>query len=725
MHDFFHEVRRDRRRLAEIARPTPQQLHVPLRAYAWNLLTSRFGPADVDEIPLTLLANPLVREAFEVPPEVAVPLDEDGDPDLGPGGAAGQARRVRALRSHLAERWRRDGVRCLRPPFAAAPIGGGIRLLARTLGLTRLDAAILQLAVAVSLSRQLARLVGAFPTTRREQVAAVAASALGASPAEVRRRVAAGAPLFQSGLLRLHPDIEAYDTWSVTPHPKLPSLVQERGLGPDALLSRFLAREPAPALGLADFAHLRADLDVARRLLAAGLDARRPGLNVLLHGPSGTGKTQVARALAAAVGVPLFAAGAADEDGDPITGQDRLGELRIGHRLLARSRALLVFDEWEDLAPRRMPWSDGELRGVPKLWFNRLLEENPVPTLWITNGLDEIDPAYLRRFAQVIRFPALGEAQRRTVWERVAPDLDDAGRRERAAAYDVSPGEIASAIAGARLVGGGAPDAAALDRILSAAVRAVPGRRVATARRAGEEYRLEAVNASTDLARLTESLCAWTPGAGAGVSLCLYGRSGTGKSEWVHHLARRMARPLVVRRVSDLESKWVGETEQNLARAFDEAEQQDAVLLLDECDWLLADRRGAQHAWELSRVAEALQQLEAYRGVVACTTNLFRELDQAVLRRFVHKIEFRALRPEQAVLMWESHLARFCGPAGDAARAAIADALRRMRGLTPGDFGVVARRAAQVVGAWGPEALVRELEAESLARGHEGRTVGF
>jgi transitional endoplasmic reticulum ATPase len=253
----------------------------------------------------------------------------------------------------------------------------------------------------------------------------------------------------------------------------------------------------------------------------------------------------------------------------------------------------------------------------------------------------------------------------------------------------------------------------------------VPGRRVATARRAGEEYRLEAVNASTDLARLTESLCAWTPGAGAGVSLCLYGRSGTGKSEWVHHLARRMARPLVVRRVSDLESKWVGETEQNLARAFDEAEQQDAVLLLDECDWLLADRRGAQHAWELSRVAEALQQLEAYRGVVACTTNLFRELDQAVLRRFVHKIEFRALRPEQAVLMWESHLARFCGPAGDAARAAIADALRRMRGLTPGDFGVVARRAAQVVGAWGPEALVRELEAESLARGHEGRTVGF
>jgi transitional endoplasmic reticulum ATPase len=233
------------------------------------------------------------------------------------------------------------------------------------------------------------------------------------------------------------------------------------------------------------------------------------------------------------------------------------------------------------------------------------------------------------------------------------------------------------------------------------------------------------VNASVNVVRLVEALCDWRPGPGAGVSLCLYGRPGTGKSELVAYLAKRMARPLVARRVSDLVSMWLGETEQNIARAFEEAEQQGAVLLLDECDSFLRDRRFAHHSWERTQVNELLQQIEGFRGVVACTTNLFGDLDQAVLRRFVHKVEFFPLLPEQAVLMWDAHLARFLSSGGEAERTAIAEALRCIPGITPGDFAVVARRVAQLRGTWTAVALLRELETEVAARRGERRAIGF
>jgi SpoVK/Ycf46/Vps4 family AAA+-type ATPase len=269
-------------------------------------------------------------------------------------------------------------------------------------------------------------------------------------------------------------------------------------------------------------------------------------------------------------------------------------------------------------------------------------------------------------------------------------------------------------------------DRAALDRILAGVVDAQPGRKRASVRRAGAEYRLDAVNASTDLVAIAGRLAGWKPTGGVGLSLCLYGRSGTGKSEFVHHVARLMGRPVVVRRPSDIESMWVGGTEKNIAAAFAEADAEGAVLLFDEVDSLVRDRRQAQRSWELSHVNEFLQQLEACRGVVACTTNLFRELDQAALRRFTFKVEFLAPRAEQLLALFDAHLAsRLADPAEATDRGQLGRALRRAGTLVPGDFAVVARKAEVLGGRWTLAALVEELSAEVRARGEEGRAVGF
>ena len=127
--------------------------------------------------------------------------------------------------------------------------------------------------------------------------------------------------------------------------------------------------------------------------------------------------------------------------------------------------------------------------------------------------------------------------------------------------------------------------------------------------------------------------------------LCFYGPPGTGKTAFGHWLARELKKPLMVQRVSDLVSPYVGTTEQNLARAFEKASEEQAVLLLDEVDSFLQDRKKATQSWEVTAVNEMLTQMESYRGLFIASTNLMQGLDQATLRRFDLKVKFDFLRP--------------------------------------------------------------------------------
>ena len=99
-------------------------------------------------------------------------------------------------------------------------------------------------------------------------------------------------------------------------------------------------------------------------------------------------------------------------------------------------------------------------------------------------------------------------------------------------------------------------------------------------------------------------------------------------------------------------SKFVGETEQNMAGMFREAENEKAVLLLDEADSFLQDRRGAQRTYEVTEVNEMLQGMERFDGIFVCTTNLMDRIDQAALRRFTFKIRFKPLTAVQREKMF-------------------------------------------------------------------------
>jgi transitional endoplasmic reticulum ATPase len=189
-------------------------------------------------------------------------------------------------------------------------------------------------------------------------------------------------------------------------------------------------------------------------------------------------------------------------------------------------------------------------------------------------------------------------------------------------------------------------------------------------------------------------------------------------------VARTLDRPLLVRRASDLLSKWLGESEQHIAAMFREAEQEQAVLLLDEADSFLRERAGAHHAWEVTQVNELLTQMEDFEGVFIAATNLIETLDAAALRRFDLKVRFDYLAPAQAFRLFEQVLTEqgSIQPLDDLTR----ERLSRLDRLTPGDFAAVIRRFEITAASWTPEALLAALRAEHQGKpGGARRPIGF
>jgi SpoVK/Ycf46/Vps4 family AAA+-type ATPase len=611
-------------------------------------------------------------------------------------------------------------------PVGRAPgiFGANVERMGKLLGLGRTERAIVQFAVAIRLVRSfdtVAALYGPLTTPGAEELLAVA---LGVAPASVRRALSPDSRLRATRLVEVDTDPEPLFQ-KVVPNIRLPDLLTSPRLDARQLADAYLSSSSAPTLSLADFEHVRAGVARMRALLASALEAGTRGVHVLLHGPSGCGKSELARVLARELGAELRVG---RHESAEVLGQrpwSRLSGL-VAVAPLAEERSLLLLEEGEDLFESGPPAQCGP-RG-PEGWFFRVLELNVRPVVWTLRDPSRLDPSVLRRFSAVLELPGLDERQRAALWRREAsadappePALRLLARR-----YDVSPAEVATAARAARVVTGGAFDPAVAEALLVDRVKAATGRTPAPVRPVASGYVEGALNASVDLEAVAASLAAGPTLERPGVTLCLHGPPGTGKSEWVRHLSERLGKQLVVRNVSDIESKWVGESEKAVARAFADAERDGALLLFDEADTFLRNREGATHRWEISLTNEFLQRLESARGIVACTTNGFDSLDPAVMRRFDLKIAFDYLRPAQAVRVFRAVFGGVLVPDAVLDEPALERALERAGPLAPGDFAVVARRAG-LLGKRAPvEWLLRELETEVGTRPRtRSRIAGF
>ena len=158
---------------------------------------------------------------------------------------------------------------------------------------------------------------------------------------------------------------------------------------------------------------------------------------------------------------------------------------------------------------------------------------------------------------------------------------------------------------------------------------------------------------------------------------------------------------------------WVGGTEQNIAEAFNEGRENQAVLIFDEADSFLRDRGNAFRSWEVTQVNEMLTQMESYPYPFVCTTNLMESLDKASLRRFTFKVGYDYMTPEQSSLAFK-HFFNFSNVD-----------LSYLNSLAPGDF-VVVRQKAEILGLLDNKAeLIKMLEAEQLNKAPFQHKIGF
>lgn len=479
----------------------------------------------------------------------------------------------------------------------------------------------------------------------------------------------------------------------------------------DSLIDGLLGRRQVARHAIADFPAHQGDAELALALLRGAMTSGARGINILIHGPPGTGKTELARTLAAALGEPLHGVGEADSDGDEPSRFDRVAALRLALRTLERrGRALLLFDEMEDLLGGAQVEPDGRIRNRQgsKLFVNRLLEENVVPVIWTSNCIADIDPAILRRFSLSIRMDFPGTAHSPAMLDRVSREEQVAVDPALAALAAHAP-EAASLFRIAARAAALAGDAESANRFAGSILGAMRGGTVEP--RTSRAFDATLLAADTDLRALFASLA--SQDGPADFSLLLTGEPGTGKTEAVQALARQLGRPLHIKRASDLMSKWVGETEKAIARAFAEARRQGAMLFFDEVDSLLADRQAASQSWEISQVNELLTWMEDHPLPFAAATNHAAKLDPASARRFVFKVEMRALDVARA----RRAFAHFFGSEAPAALDALV-------GLTLGDFAVVARQL-RFTAVIDDRALVDRLRRERAARPALPQPMGF
>ena len=476
-------------------------------------------------------------------------------------------------------------------------------------------------------------------------------------------------PLLKHQLLHLFDDPSHHQPPLLSKYLKADERVVNYLLGFDELDAHLMpyARNIEPQVRLEELA-LPADVKRRLALLTRGKEPVDKGLVLYFQGPYGVGKQTTAEALCRELGVGLLI----------IDGQRLLNAEQVTFETvvrLTRREALLqnAAVYWDGF--------DGLLADDKRFWREALVRElEGRPALTFLAGDITWEPVDLLHGTVFVRV----EFSRPTYAERVrlwTISLD--GNRRRAG--DVDLDVLANKY---RLSGGQIKDAAATANNLArwrdpegghvtmsdlyAACRLQSNRKLATlAQKVTRHYTWDDIVLRPDRVQQLREICQHMKyrslvyddwgfdtklSLGKGLNVLFAGPSGTGKTMASEIMAEELGLDLYKIDLSTVVSKYIGETEKNLARIFAEAETSNAILFFDEADALFGRRsevRDSHDRYANIEISYLLQKMEEYKGVVILATNLRKNMDDAFVRRMHVTVEFPFPSEKDRRRIWE------------------------------------------------------------------------
>ncbi len=547
--------------------------------------------------------------------------------------------------------------------------------------LTPVAQLVLLVVVAPSMWGELARLYGilanddARPLVDEFMVAQILAAH--ASPYEVAQELDREAPLVRHGLVQVGAGGQR-PFLPLSCDPIVPRMLRGANVGADLEDVKIISESRA-----FDMLLIPAEVkdDIAKRVAdSPGSDAGR----IVVRGRSGSGRHAILATLGAAADRWL---GVIDASPFLRDLRRRAGDLRVA---LRRAHLLGL-----------LPCVDG-LEGIPsddagaRDSVRQILDEHPGP-LAVRLPLDAevpLSPGYLS-----IDLPPLSMEHRIEVWQTMLAEhaLQVRDPSELADRFSVGPGAIArvcAQVAARHAAGELARDADASLAIEQAIRQYLASKLRATATRVERLASWSRVILPPDIQESVLELIArikhrrivydrWGMGdiitTSRGVTALFSGGPGTGKTLVASAIANELGMDLYRVDLSRIMSKWIGETEQNLAKLFDAAEDGHAIILFDEADSLFSKRtevKSSVDRYANLEVNYLLQRFDTFEGIAILTTNFGTSIDNAFKRRLSFRLTFPFPDEEARESLWRAHLPAALPRTGE---FDLADLARRYR----------------------------------------------